>query len=109
LLKVEFAKSEICLQAVLPGATPTRFWAIAGTALHQPPSKTVVTADDLIDAAIAGLDQGELVTIPVPPGYCRLGGIWYCAAKHAAEALTQFPCTALSRVRDAVAHNSQIS
>jgi hypothetical protein len=52
----EFAQSAICRQAVLPGATPTRYRAIAGTALDQPPSKSVGTADDLIDAAIAGLD-----------------------------------------------------
>jgi short-subunit dehydrogenase len=28
------------------------------------PSEIVMTADDLVDAALAGLDQRELVTIP---------------------------------------------
>jgi short-subunit dehydrogenase len=52
---------------VLPGATATEFWAIAGTPLERLPKQIVMKAEDLVDAAIAGLDQGELVTIPSLP------------------------------------------
>jgi hypothetical protein len=31
------------------------------------PKGTVMTAEDLVDAALAGLDQGELVTLPSLP------------------------------------------
>jgi short-subunit dehydrogenase len=63
----ELNRSNIRVQAVLPGATSTHFWAIAGTAIEQLPSEIVMRADDLVDAAIAGLDQGEAVTIPALP------------------------------------------
>jgi short-subunit dehydrogenase len=62
-LQKELADSNIRVQAVLPGATATGFWAVAGT----PPSQMVMSAEDLVDAALAGLDQGELVTIPSLP------------------------------------------
>ena len=66
-LHKELSTSGIRIQAVLPGATATEFWSIAGTPLEQVPSQTVMRADDLVDAAIAGLDQGEVVTIPSLP------------------------------------------
>jgi short-subunit dehydrogenase len=66
-LHKEFAEKKIRVQAVLPGATATDFWAIAGTPLEQLPSQVVMKADDVVDAAIAGLDLGELVTIPSLP------------------------------------------
>jgi uncharacterized protein len=66
-LHKELAQSGIRIQAVLPGATATDFWSVAGTPLEQVPSSTVMRADDMVDAAIAGLDQGELVTIPSLP------------------------------------------
>ena len=66
-LHKELAASGIRIQAVLPGATATDFWTVAGTPLEQVPSQIVMRADDLVDAAIAGLDQGELVTIPSLP------------------------------------------
>lgn len=54
----------IRVQAVLPGATATDFWAIAGTPVEHLPQEIVMRADAMVDAALAGLDQGELVTIP---------------------------------------------
>lgn len=63
----EFANSKIRIQAVLPGATATDFWEIAGTPIEQVPSHIIMKADDMVDAAIAGLDLGELVTIPSLP------------------------------------------
>jgi uncharacterized protein len=66
-LHKELTESTIRVQAVLPGATGTGFWDVAGTPVDQLPSQIVMSAEDLVDAALAGLDQGELVTIPSLP------------------------------------------
>src|SRR5262249_20180070 len=66
-LQREFAASNIRIQAVLPGATATDFWDLAGTPLEQVPSEAIMNASDMVDAAIAGFDLGELVTIPSLP------------------------------------------
>jgi uncharacterized protein len=60
----ELAGKGVRVQAVLPGATATEFWDVAGTPVHQLPAQIVMSADDLVDAALAGLDLGETVTIP---------------------------------------------
>ena len=39
----------------------------AGMPLAKLPTEIVMSADDLVDAALAGLDQGEPVTIPSLP------------------------------------------
>jgi uncharacterized protein len=52
------------VQAVLPGATATDFWDAAGRPVHHLPKEIVMTAEDMVDAALVGLDQGETVTIP---------------------------------------------
>jgi len=52
------------VQAVLPGATATDFWSVAGTPVEHLPREIVMRADAMVDAALSGLDQGELVTIP---------------------------------------------
>lgn len=57
----------IRIQAVLPGATSTPFWDSAGTPVHHLPQEIVMTAEDMVDAALSGLDQGEIVTIPSLP------------------------------------------
>ncbi len=49
---------------MLPGTTATDFWDIAGKPVEQLPVETVMSADDMVDAALAGLDLGEIVTIP---------------------------------------------
>jgi short-subunit dehydrogenase len=66
-LHKEFSNRNVRVQTVLPGATATEFWGIAGTPLEQVPTELVMKADDLVDAALAGFDQGELVTIPSLP------------------------------------------
>jgi uncharacterized protein len=60
----ELAGKSIRVQAVLPGATATEFWDVAGLPVHQLPAQIVMSADDMVDAALAGLDLGETVTIP---------------------------------------------
>lgn len=66
-LHKELADKNVRIQAVLPGATATDFWATAGKPVDQLPGEIVMRADDMVDAALAGLDQGELVTIPSLP------------------------------------------
>ncbi len=63
-LQHELADKGIRIQAVLPGATATDLWEIAGLPYQNLPTEIVMPAEDMVDAALAGLDQGELVTIP---------------------------------------------
>ncbi len=63
-LKHELADKGIRVQAVLPGATATDLWEIAGLPWQKLPPSIVMTVENMVDAALAGLDQGELVTIP---------------------------------------------
>jgi len=60
----ELADKGVHVQAVLPGATATEFWDISGKPLHELPPQIVMSAGDMVDAALAGLDLGESVTIP---------------------------------------------
>ena len=66
-LKNEVDGMGVTIQAVLPGATATPFWAKAGRPVENLPSEIVMTAEDMVDASLAGLDQHELITIPALP------------------------------------------
>jgi uncharacterized protein len=66
-LHKELADKNVRIQAVLPGATATDIWEKAGRPLEHLPSEIVMPTDDMVDAALAGLDQGELFTIPSLP------------------------------------------
>ena len=57
----------IQVQAVLPGATATEFWDRARFPVKNFPGELVMTAEEMVDASLAGLDQGELITIPALP------------------------------------------
>jgi len=63
-LQHELADKGIRVQAVLPGATATDMWEIAGLPWQKLPPSIVMPVEDMVDAALVGLDQGELVTIP---------------------------------------------
>ena len=63
----ELAERGVRVQAVLPGATATEFWDTAGVPLENVPAATLMSAEDMVDAALAGLDLGEVVTIPSLP------------------------------------------
>lgn len=62
-LQKDLGDKGVRIQTVMPGATATEFWDVAGYAAQKTSSITMAAAD-LVDAALAGLDQGELVTIP---------------------------------------------
>jgi uncharacterized protein len=63
-LQHELADKGVRIQAVLPGAVATDFWEISGTSYQDLPAEIVMSSEDVVDAALVGLDQGELVTIP---------------------------------------------
>ena len=63
-LQHELADKGIRVQAVLPGATATDMWGAAGLRWQQLPPSIVMSVEDMVDAALVGLDLGELVTIP---------------------------------------------
>jgi short-subunit dehydrogenase len=73
-LQHELAQKGVRVQAVLPGATATEFWDTAGLPVHNLPSEIVMSAADMVDAALAGLDQGETVTIPSLPDKAEWDG-----------------------------------
>lgn len=62
-LQKDLAGKGVRVQTVLPGATATEFWDVAGYPAQKSASITM-SAEDAVDAALAGLDSGELVTIP---------------------------------------------
>ncbi len=62
-LQKDLAEKGVRVQTVMPGATATEFWDIAGYA-PQKTAEITMQAHDLVDAALIGLDAGELVTIP---------------------------------------------
>jgi hypothetical protein len=66
-LQHELADKGIRVQAVLPGATATEFWNVVGMPIENLPPQWVMSAEDLVDAALAGFDLGEIVTIPALP------------------------------------------
>jgi len=52
------------VQAVLPGATATDFWETGGLPVESLDPAIVMQATDMVDAALVGFDNGELITIP---------------------------------------------
>jgi short-subunit dehydrogenase len=51
------------IQAVLPGAVGTELWDKSGYPLANLDPEIVMAIDDAVDAALAGLDAGELITV----------------------------------------------
>jgi short-subunit dehydrogenase len=66
-LHADLAGKGLTFQAVLPGATRTEIWDRSGRGIENVPDEILMDVDELVDAALAGLDQGELVTIPSLP------------------------------------------
>ena len=63
-LKTELADKGVKVQVVLPGATATEFWSLAGRPVEHLPQQIVMSGEDLVDAALAGFDLGEFATVP---------------------------------------------
>ncbi|MCJ2184396.1 SDR family oxidoreductase [Novosphingobium sp. 1949] len=64
-LQAELGPCGVAVQAVLPGITRTALWSEAQ--LARLPAARVMEAEVMVDAALAGLDMGESVTIPALP------------------------------------------
>jgi short-subunit dehydrogenase len=65
-LQGELAETGVKVQVVLPASTATEIWTegVSGIPLSALNPAAVMTAEDCVDAALAGLDMGELVTWP---------------------------------------------
>ena len=64
-LQGEVAGTPVRVQLVLPGAVVSEGWDVAGGGtLEALPDSIVMTTEDCVDAALAGLDQGERVASP---------------------------------------------
>ncbi|PZQ44524.1 MAG: short-chain dehydrogenase [Ectopseudomonas oleovorans] len=63
----ELRGSGVQLQAVMPGVTRTEIWERSGTDASALPPSMIMEVGEMVDAALAGFDQGELVTIPSLP------------------------------------------
>src|SRR5690606_16008321 len=74
-LESELEGTGVSAQVVLPGPVRTDFWDVAGADISTLPPEIVMTAEDLVDAALAGLAQGERFTAP---GLADLGEVDKC-------------------------------
>ncbi len=63
-LALDVKAAGVRVQAVLPGATRTEIWSRSGKDADAMMPGMVMDAGELVDAALAGFDQGEEVTIP---------------------------------------------
>lgn len=86
-LQSELAETGVKVQIVLPAATATEIWDASGIPLSALEQESVMTTENLVDAALAGLDQGETITWPSVAD----GSLWetYDAARGALFAATQ--------------------
>ena len=66
-LHAEAGGQGLRVQAVLPGATRTEIWDRSGRGIETLDPATLMNVHDLVDAALAGFDAGEQVTIPSLP------------------------------------------
>ncbi len=64
-LQAQLSPSGVRVQAVLPGITRTAIWE--EERLDAIPAAMVMDVHDMVDAALAGLDLGEALTIPSLP------------------------------------------
>ncbi|APW40989.1 SDR family oxidoreductase [Rhodoferax koreense] len=63
-MQEEFGPQGVRVQAVLPGATRTEIWERGGLSVDNLPASMVMEVGEMVDAALAGLDSGEAITIP---------------------------------------------
>ena len=63
-LQMEYAGSPIRIHLVMPGPIRTEFFSSQGVSESIFPPESYLAPEQLVDAALAGLDAGESVTIP---------------------------------------------
>lgn len=78
-LNAELGPQGVRVQAVLPGITRTAIWT--DEQMANLPPEMVMEAEEMVDAALKGLDIGETITIPSLPDNADLDA--YIAARSA--------------------------
>lgn len=63
-LRDELEKKGVTVQVVLPATTSTDFWEAAGRPTASLSPALTMSPKDLVSSALAGLAQGEFITIP---------------------------------------------
>lgn len=63
-LQQELAETKVKVQLLLPASTATEIWDLSGVPLAALNKETLMTTEHMVDAALAGLDQGETITWP---------------------------------------------
>ena len=63
-LQEELAGTGVKVQLVLPASTATEIWDLSGVPLAALNKDALMTTEHMVDAALAGWDQGEAVTWP---------------------------------------------
>ena len=63
-LQQELAETGVKVQLLLPASTATEIWDLSGVPLAALNKETLMTTEHMVDAALAGLDQGETITWP---------------------------------------------
>jgi len=63
-LQDEVAETKVKVQVVLPASTATEIWNELTLPLSALPPETVMSAENMVDAALAGFDRGEAITLP---------------------------------------------
>lgn len=63
-LQMEFADSDIRIQLIMPGPIRTEFFSSQGMDGSVFPASSYLSAEQLVEAAMAGLRTGEAVTFP---------------------------------------------
>ncbi|TCU17003.1 SDR family NAD(P)-dependent oxidoreductase [Rhizobium sullae] len=63
-LSAELEPHGVQIQAVLPGFTRTELFDRAGIDINVIPPEMIMEAADMVDAALAGFDRREVITIP---------------------------------------------
>jgi len=67
-LTKELNENGVTIQTVCPGAVRTEIWERAGVDLDaRIPAERIMDVDELVDAALKGLELGERITIPSLP------------------------------------------
>ena len=86
-LQDELVGTGVKVQVVLPASTATEIWDESGLPLSALDQDTVISAENLVDAALSGLDKGEAITWPTVAD----ASLWdqYYAARSTLFAATQ--------------------
>ncbi len=63
-LRDELANTKVRVQLVFPATTDTEIWVVAGIGVHNLDPSTVMSAENCVGATLAGLENGETVTLP---------------------------------------------